>query len=230
MQVIYQDNHLFVVEKPVNIPVQEDSSQDPDLLTLSKEFIKEQDNKPGNVFLGLVHRLDRPVGGVIAFAKTSKAASRLSDQIRRRAMGRTYLVVVQGQAPQSAGQLRDFMYKDRHKNQSYIVNPEHTEAKEAILNYQVIASKNQLQLLAVQLETGRSHQIRVQLSHHGMPIQGDQKYNSKQAKTGQQIALWAYELELEHPTLKELMTFYSFPPTAEWPWSIFQHEISSLPD
>lgn len=225
MQVIYQDNHLFVVEKPVNMPVQEDSSQDADLLTLSKDFIKEQDQKPGNVFLGLVHRLDRPVGGVLVFAKTSKAAGRLSDQIRRRAMGRTYLVVVQGQAPRNKGQLKDYMYKDRSKNQSYVVNREHPEAKEAILNYQVIASNNQMQLLAVQLETGRSHQIRVQLSHHGMPILGDQKYNARQAQPGQQIALWAYELSLEHPTLKDIMSFHSIPPLESWPWSSFENEI-----
>lgn len=220
MHIIYQDNHLFVVEKPVNVPVQEDASGDLDLLTMGKAFIKEQDHKPGNVYLGLVHRLDRPVGGVIVFAKTSKAASRLSDQLRRRAIKRQYIVVCQGHPKQQEASLTDYMYKDRRENMSYIDDAKHPEGKKAKLHYKVLETKGSLSLLQVELETGRSHQIRVQLAHAGLPIYGDQRYNP-QAVVGEQIALLAYGLTLEHPTLKEEMTFTALPDERD-PWDTFK--------
>lgn len=218
--ILYEDNHLLLVQKPVNIPVQGDQSGDKDLLTYLKEDIKVRYNKPGNVYLGLVHRLDRPVGGAMVFAKTSKAASRLSDQVRRNAMGRTYYAVVQGQPKQASGRLVDYLYKNRQKNIVSIVPKNHKSGKKAVLDYTVIASKDGLSLLNVQLQTGRPHQIRVQMAGMGTPIWGDQKYGQQYSKVGQQIALWAQSLTLEHPTKKDDITVEAPLPTS-YPWDIW---------
>lgn len=149
--ILYEDNHLLLVQKPVNIPVQGDQSGDKDLLTHLKEDIKYRYQKPGNVYLGLVHRLDRPVGGAMVFAKTSKAASRLSDQVRRNAMEWTYLAVVNGKPKQASNRLEDYLYKNRQKNKVSIVSEHHKEGKKAVLDYSVIASKDGLSLVSVQL-------------------------------------------------------------------------------
>ncbi|MHA7118511.1 RluA family pseudouridine synthase [Aerococcus viridans] len=153
--ILYEDNHLLLVQKPVNIPVQGDQSGDKDLLSHLKEDIKYRYQKPGNVYLGLVHRLDRPVGGAMVFAKTSKAASRLSDLVRRNAMERTYLAVVNGKPKQASNRLVDYLYKNRQKNKVSIVSKHHKEGKKAVLDYSVIASKDGLSLLSVKLKTGR---------------------------------------------------------------------------
>ena len=168
--ILYEDNHLLMVEKPVNIPVQSDQSRDKDLLTILKEDIKVRYNKPGNVYLGLVHRLDRPVGGAMVFAKTSKAASRLSDQVRRNSMTRKYYAVVHGKPFKEQGQLTDYLLKDTRKNIVSIVPSDYKEGKKAVLTYKVLESNDQLSLLEVQLQTGRPHQIRVQLAGMGTPI------------------------------------------------------------
>ncbi|MFC0016044.1 MULTISPECIES: RluA family pseudouridine synthase [Allobacillus] len=219
--ILYEDNHLLVVEKPVNIPVQEDQSKDKDLLTLLKEDIKIRHKKPGNVFLALVHRLDRPVGGAMVFAKTSKAASRLSDQLRRKAIERTYLAVVHGVPSKAKDQLEDYLVKDHRKNIVRTAKPNEKEAKKAILDYEVASEKKGFSLLSVKLHTGRPHQIRVQLSSRGFPLYGDQKYGQRVNKPGQQIALWSNKLVLEHPTTKEVMEFTSTPPY-EYPWKLWQ--------
>lgn len=219
--ILYEDNHLLLVEKPRNIPVQEDSSRDLDLLTGLKQMIKVRDDKPGNVYLGLVHRLDRPVGGAMVFAKTSKAASRLSDMMRRQVIERQYWAVVHGVPKQKKDQLTDYLYKNTQKNQVAVVSSKHPGAKKAILNYQVLASREGFSLLAVQLETGRPHQIRVQLSAMGHPIYGDQKYGQKTSKVGQQIALWAQSLSLEHPIKKEPIHVEAKLPS-EYPWNIWE--------
>ncbi|MHC5268567.1 RluA family pseudouridine synthase [Enterococcus sp. LJL98] len=219
--ILYEDNHLLLVEKPVNLPVQEDSSRDLDLLNLLKDGIKKRDNKPGNVYLGLVHRLDRPVGGAIVFAKTSKAASRLSDMMRRQVIARKYWAVIQGVPKKKSGQLIDYLFKNTKKNQVSIVDKNHAQGKKAILNYQVLASQKGLSLVEVQLETGRPHQIRVQLAGMGHPIYGDQRYGREFSRVGQQIALWAHSLELEHPTKKEPVGGYSYPPR-EYPWDLWK--------
>ncbi len=220
IKVIYEDNHLLVVEKPINMLVQEDQTSDPDLLTELKAYIKTKYNKPGNVFLSLVHRLDRPVGGVIVFAKTSKAAGRLSDQLRRRVIERKYLVVTRGVMKEKEGRLVDHLLKDHRRNYVSVVSNKVKGSKEARLTYKTIGIKNNLSLLEVKLETGRSHQIRVQLAHLGHPIYGDQKYGEELNQVGQQIALWAHELSFKHPTTKEVMTFKTDPPTV-YPWDLY---------
>lgn len=224
--ILYEDNHLLVVEKPINIPVQEDRSGDKDLLNILKEDIKVRYQKPGNVYLGLVHRLDRPVGGVMVFAKTSKAASRLSDVIRRNQLNRTYLAIIRGIPHQQSGQLQDYLHKDRKKNRVYSVPASHKHGKKAILSYEIIHNDHdhQLSILSVRLHTGRSHQIRVQLAEFGYPLFGDQKYGAAVNQPGQQIALWAHTLEFPHTTSKEVNQYQSNPPN-EFPWTLW-HEMT----
>ncbi|MCM3110783.1 RluA family pseudouridine synthase [Lederbergia lenta] len=219
--ILYEDNHLLVVEKPINIPVQADISQDNDLLTILKNDLKTRYQKPGNVYLGLVHRLDRPVGGVMVFAKTSKAASRLSDVIRRGQLERKYLAVVRGTPPKKKSMLEHYLHKDTKKNKVHAVSAHNKNAKKAILEYETISSKEKLKLLSVLLHTGRPHQIRVQLSTSGFPLFGDQKYGQQVNRPGQQIALWAHKLEFKHPTTGEIMKIQSTPPN-EYPWSIWK--------
>lgn len=218
--ILYEDNHLLIVEKPVNIPVQGDNTGDKDLLTLLKEDLKIRYQKPGNVYLGLVHRLDRPVGGIIVFAKTSKAASRMSDVIRRQAMERIYFTVVRGSLARNQAVLVHHLIKNKQKNKVSAVSLHHKEAKKASLEYKKVAGKNRHSLLSVKLHTGRSHQIRVQLSTEGTPIYGDQKYGQDVNRPGQQIALWAYSLRFEHPVKKEVIEV-KCPPPNEHPWSLF---------
>lgn len=220
ISVLYEDNHLLVVQKPVNIPVQKDSTGDKDLLTILKHDLKIRYQKQGNVFLGLVHRLDRPVGGVMTFAKTSKAASRLSDVIRRRAFNRRYLAVVRGTPPANKGVLEHYLIKNNRENKVYTVPAHYKNAKKAILEYETIGKTKDLSLLSIRLYTGRPHQIRVQLSALGCPIYGDQKYGVKN-RPGQQIALWAHQLQFEHPTKKEEIKIESRPPR-EHPWNLWE--------
>lgn len=211
LKVIYEDNHIIVVEKIPNIPSQSDKTGDIDMLTLVKNYIKEKYNKPGNVYLGLVHRLDRPVGGIMVFAKTSKAAGRLSQQVRDKIFKKEYLTVVDGKIDKKSGTLEDYLYKDERNNISKVVNKDKKNAKLAKLDYEVLAYNEvkNLSLVKVNLHTGRHHQIRVQFSNFGHSIFGDQKYGTR--GQGKQIALWAYKLSIKHPITKEDMTFKDFP-------------------
>ena len=211
MKVIYEDNHIIVVEKMVNIPSQADKTEDVDMLSIIKSYLKEKYNKPGNVYLGLVHRLDRPVGGVMVFAKTSKAASRLSEQVRNKTFKKEYLVICNGKMEKEKDTLVDYLWKDEKKNTSYVVKPTKKNAKQAILDYEVLKydKAQKLSLLKMNLHTGRHHQIRVQLSSRMHAIYGDNKYHGRGAGTG--ICLWAYKLTLEHPITKQEMTFVDFP-------------------
>jgi 23S rRNA pseudouridine1911/1915/1917 synthase len=218
--VLYEDNHVIVVVKPVNVPTQEDESRDPDLLTLIKQDLKYRHQKPGNVYLGLVHRLDRPVGGVMVFAKTSKAASRLSDAVRTRAIRKCYTAVVHGKPKQDQASLRHFLFKDTKTNMVSVVTSSTPGAKEAILDYEVVGYQDGVSLVQVELQTGRPHQIRVQFAAIGCPLVGDQRYGAHLTKPGQQIALWSTELGFEHPTTKEALSFRSAPPM-EYPWSLW---------
>ncbi len=213
IKILYEDNHLLVVEKPINMPTQEDDSKDPDLLNELKKYIKEKYNKPGNVYLGLVHRLDRPVGGVMVFAKTSKAASRLSEQVRVHKLEKSYYAVIEGKLED--GKLVDKLLKDEKTNNT-IVSP---NGKESVLSFKNIIYKDGLSLVDIKLETGRSHQIRVQFSSRNHPLYGDQRYN-KHAKVGEQIALFAYKLSFEHPVTKEKLEFKLDKPN-KYPWNIF---------
>ena len=211
LKVIYEDNHIIVVEKIPNIPTQENKTGDTSMMTLVKKYIKEKYNKPANVYLGLVHRLDRPVGGVMVFAKTSKAASRLSKQVRDKVFKKEYLAVVDGSFGKNSGTLENYLYKDRKSNTSYVVSKDKKEAKFAKLDYEVLKydKENNLSLLKIDLHTGRHHQIRVQLANIGHSIYGDQRYGTR--GKNKQIALWAYKLTIEHPTKKEKMEFKDMP-------------------
>ncbi len=222
IKVIFEDNHILVVEKPVNIPVQEDDSKDDDLLSLLKDYLKVKYDKPGNVYLGLVHRLDRPVGGIMVFAKTSKAASRLSDQIRTNSFKKVYSAIIVNSNLPSSSTLTDYLLKNTKTNTVTCVKENTKDSKKAVLHYRVLSKINDLTLVKIQLETGRSHQIRVQFSSRNAPLWGDQRYN-KDAKPGQQIALWASSLTILHPTSKEEMTFTSEMPSS-YPWNIFKGE------
>ncbi len=218
IRVLYEDNHLLVVEKPANVPVQADASGDEDLLTACKGYIKEKYQKPGEVYLGLVHRLDRPVGGVMVFARTSKAAARLTEQFSAHRARKRYAAVAEGSAP-AEGRLTDWLLKNETTNTTSAVKEGTPGAKQAKLGFRTLVRENGLSLLDVDLQTGRPHQIRVQLSHAGWPIRGDQRYNPA-AKAGEQIRLWAYALTIAHPTLKEEMTFYALPPFSEFPTAV----------
>jgi 23S rRNA pseudouridine1911/1915/1917 synthase len=204
MQILYEDNHIIVVIKECNIPVQEDNSKDLDMLTMIKQYIKEKYNKPGNVYLGLVHRLDRPVGGVMVFAKTSKAASRLSEQIRNKSIEKRYIALTHNHTKEHEI-LKDKLLKNEKTNTSKIDE----KGKYAILEYNLIEYRNNMSLIDINLLTGRHHQIRVQLSHHGYPIYGDQRYGID--KEGIQIHLWAYKLKFKHPVKDEIMEFTYYP-------------------
>lgn len=217
VNVIYEDNHIIVVEKPRNILVQADNTKDIDLLTMVKQYLKEKYNKPGNVYLGLVHRLDRPVGGIMVLAKTSKAAGRITEAIKNHEFKKTYLAVLCGKL-EGAGILEDYLKKIEKENRTVV----DAAGKYAKLEYEVIDYQDNKTLVKINLITGRSHQIRVQFASRHLPLWGDQKYNSK-AVVGEQIALWATKIEFMHPVLKEVMCF-SLEPKDEYPWNIFKGE------
>lgn len=212
VKVIFEDNHVLVVEKPVNVLSQADNTNDEDMLTILKEYIKEKYQKPGNVYLGLVHRLDRPVGGVMVFARTSKAASRLSEDIRTRNFKKVYTALVYGKLREKSETLTHYLLKDENTNMVKVVPASDKNGKEAILDYEVLGYKGNASLVRVKLHTGRPHQIRVQFSAIGHPIIGDQRYGKELTRAGEQIHLWSSEITFTHPTTKEQMTFKSTPP------------------
>lgn len=220
VKVIYEDNHLLVVEKPVNILSQGDNTNDDDMVNLLKKYIKEKYNKPGNVYLGLVHRLDRPVGGVMVFAKTSKAASRLSEQVRNKTFKKSYKAVIHGTMKRKSDMLEDYLYKNKKTNMVSVVSKNHKEGKFSQLYYETVGNKDGFSLVKIDLKTGRSHQIRVQFASRNHPLYGDQRYGQNVNKVGQQIALWSNVIELVHPTTKEKMKFVCDPPN-EYPWNLF---------
>jgi 23S rRNA pseudouridine1911/1915/1917 synthase len=211
LNVLFEDNHIIVVEKMVNIPSQADKTGDIDMLTIIKDYLKEKYNKPGNVYLGLVHRLDRPVGGVMVFAKTSKAAGRLSEQVRVKDFQKKYLVVVNGKLEKDKGTFEDYLLKNERANMSRVVDEKTKNAKLASLDYEVLKYNEEINLsvVKVNLHTGRHHQIRVQFSSRNHSIYGDQKYGGR--GHGKQIALWAYSLSFLHPITKERMEFKVLP-------------------
>lgn len=220
INILFEDNHLLIVEKPCNMPVQQDESKDPDLLTCLKEDLKLRYNKPGNVYLGLVHRLDRPVGGIMIFAKTSKAASRLSDQIRTHQFQKTYRAVINFNDIKRQDTLCDYLKKDHRTNTSRVTSKTDPQGKESILSYSVLSTFENLAYIEIALKTGRSHQIRVQFSSRNHALWGDHRYNPA-AKENQQIALWAYSCKFLHPITKQIMEFQIDPPD-KIPWNYFR--------
>lgn len=224
IDVVYEDNQIIVVLKPQNVPSQADSSGDADMLTLVKDYIKQKYNKPGNVFVGLVHRLDRPTGGLMVFAKTSKAAGRLGEAIKANEISKNYLAVIEGKLKAANGTLKDYLLKNEKTNIVSVVGQAVAGAKYAELNYQTICEKQNLTLVKVGLVTGRSHQIRAQFKNYGNVLYNDFKYGSSSKGN---LALWAYELILTHPTTKQKMTFKVYPPQ-NGVWKKFENEISVL--
>jgi len=203
LEILYEDNHIIVVVKPFNILSQSDDTKDIDMLTLIKSYLKEKYNKPGNVYLGLIHRLDRPTGGIMVFAKTSKAASRLSEQIRLNLFTKKYLAIVNGYFDEKVGVFEDYILK-KEDNSSVISNL----GKYAKLEYEVLKEKSNLSLVNILLHTGRHHQIRVQFASRNHPLYGDQRYGETSKK---QLALFAYYLSFNHPVTKEKLEFIKYP-------------------
>jgi 23S rRNA pseudouridine1911/1915/1917 synthase len=216
LTVLYQDNHLIAVYKPNGLATQSDRAGGPSLLDQTKKWLKTEHNKPGNVFLGLVHRLDQPVSGVVLFAKTSKAASRLSKQFRERTTHKIYRAIVTGTPEQASGELIHYLRKENSLKATVFPRPT-PDTKKAELSYIVTETFAHGSLLEVTLKTGRFHQIRAQLAFIGHPILGDVKYGAPHPLPGQQIALYAWKLVVQHPISKEEIGFES-PPPPGWPF------------
>lgn len=214
LAVLYEDNHLLVVEKPAGVLTQSDKSGDDSLLEMCRRYVRERYNKQGNVFIGMVHRLDRPVSGAIVFARTSKAASRLSAQIRKGEMEKTYRAVVEGRL-EGEGVLEDYLVREGDKTLKVAASAH--EAQRAVLRYRSISATIKKTLVEIDLITGRKHQIRAQLSHTGHPVLGDRKYGSGIDLGKDRIALMSYSLTFKHPTREEVISFTAREPYW-WPW------------
>lgn len=214
LEILYEDNHLIAVVKPHGTPVQKDISRDISLIDLVKDYIKRRDKKPKNVFVSAVHRIDRPASGIVLLAKTSKAASRLAQAFRENRVCKKYLVVVEGSPLAKEQKLEGWIVKDRARNTSRVVPKQIEGAKYASLTYRVLGRFGRYSLLEIDLKTGRSHQIRVQLSSEGMPVAGDLRYGAK-SRFGKMIALFAASLIFPHPTKGEEIKVRAHPPK-EW--------------
>lgn len=207
LDIIYEDNHLIAVNKPVGVLVQGDATGDEPLSEKIKTYIKKKYNKPGNVYLGVVHRIDRPTSGVLVFAKTSKALSRLNKQFSQRETEKTYWALVENKPSLKDGKLIHYLKRNHKQNKSYAYPKPIPDSKKAILNYKFKKSLNHYHLLEIDLETGRHHQIRAQLSHIGCTIKGDLKYGAKRSNTNGGIHLHAKSLTINHPVKKKEITF-----------------------
>ena len=214
LNILYEDNHIIVVVKPYNVLSQGDSTKDASIMDEIKSYIKVKYNKPGNVYLGLVHRLDRPVGGVMVFARSSKAASRLCKSFNEHSITKKYLAIVNGKMDSDKGELVDYIDKDSNGN-AFISK----DGKKAILDYEVLQydKKNDCSLVSIDLKTGRHHQIRIQFASRGHYLLGDQRYGKLDNK---QICLFAYYLSFTHPVSKEVMEF-KYLPKSEGYWTRF---------
>jgi 23S rRNA pseudouridine1911/1915/1917 synthase len=209
MQVVYEDNHIIVVNKAPGEIVQGDKTGDYPLCDMVKDYLKEKYNKPGNVFCGVVHRIDRPVGGLVIFAKTSKALSRLNEMLRKGEIHKTYRAIVQGKREKKSDTLTHFLTSDGRINKSFVSEEYHAQWHKCILKYNVIAEGAHYSLLEIQLLTGRKHQIRAQLSATGTPIRGDLKYGAKRSNPDASISLLAYHLEFMHPVSHQPISLYA---------------------
>jgi 23S rRNA pseudouridine1911/1915/1917 synthase len=210
LDVVYEDNHIIVVIKPPGVISQADKTDTDDMLARIRGYIKIKYDKPGDVYIGLVHRLDKPVGGLMVFARTSKAASRLNDQQRENRIDKYYLAVVRGRPELLESRIEGYIIKDRDENISKMTKTDDAGAKYVSLSYRVLGSSDDHSLLEIKLHTGRSHQIRVQLQDHGFPLEGDRKYD-RGPYLHHSVALWAYKLEFVHPVKKIPVSFVSLP-------------------
>lgn len=221
MQIVYEDNHLIIVNKSSSEIVQGDKTGDTPLSEIVKSYLKEKYNKPGNVFLGVVHRLDRPVSGLVVFAKTSKALSRLNEMFRTNDVHKTYWAIVKELPKKPEGTLVNWLVRNEKQNKTFVYDTEKTSSKKAILDYKVIAHSQNYHLLEIHLHTGRHHQIRCQLAHMGCPIKGDLKYGSPRSNPDGSICLHSRYVEFIHPVSRE--TIRAIAPLPEGKlWGAFQ--------
>ena len=219
-RILYEDNHLIVVNKLPSEIVQGDKTGDRCLLDDVKDYIKEKYNKPGNVFAGLVHRIDRPVSGAVVFAKTTKALSRMTVKVKERDFQKVYLAIVKNRPPKDSDVLENYLAKNEKQNKSYVVPAGAKDAKLARLSYRLVGRSDNYYLLELELFTGRHHQIRCQLAHIGCPIKGDLKYGYQRSNPDASICLHSYKITFEHPTLKTQMTVTA-PMPKGMPWDAF---------
>ncbi|MCR4559352.1 MAG: RNA pseudouridine synthase [Bacteroidales bacterium] len=226
MQVIYEDNHIIIVSKTVNEIVQGDKTGDETLTDKVKKYIKEKYSKPGEVFLGLTHRLDRPTSGVVIFAKTSKALSRLNAMFRDGEIHKTYWAITSNRPNEDEGTLEDFLKKNEKLNKSFIAKASDKEAKKAILNYKIISVSDRYYLWEINLLTGRHHQIRCQLANIGCPVKGDLKYGYPRSNPDGGLSLHARKVEFIHPVSKKEISVTAEVPEGDKLWEFFQDSVT----
>lgn len=224
--ILYEDNHIIVVLKPQNIACCPDESGDDNLFDCIKRYLKEKYEKPGNVFLGLIHRLDRPTGGVMVYAKTSKAAARLSEQLKSGGFEKKYLAVLCGTPSKKSATLENYLRKNSVNNMVYVCTQTEEGAKFASLDYEIIGEAGGLSLAEIKLHTGRTHQIRVQMAAINAPVYGDMRYGGENAVKGK-LSLWAYSLSFSHPVTGEKLRYIAEPPLSEKPWKFFRLDLKA---
>lgn len=224
LEILYEDNHIIAVLKPQNIACCPDETGDDNLFSRIQRYLVEKYNKPGNAYLGLVHRLDRPTGGVMVYAKTSKAAGRLCEGMKSGAFEKKYFAVLCGSPAKKSGRLENYLRKNSVTNTVYICTQSEEGAKFAALDYEIKAEARGLSLVEIKLHTGRTHQIRVQTAGINCPVYGDMRYGANAVKG--KLALWAYYLSFPHPVTGEKMKFMAEPPRDEAPWKLFDEYIS----
>lgn len=229
MQVVYEDNHIIIVYKQSGEIVQGDKTGDKPLSDTVKEWIKARYNKPGNVFLGVVHRLDRPVAGLVMFGKTSKATSRLNAMFREGQVHKTYWAIVSGTPKADEATLDNWLVRNEKQNKSYAYDHEVPNSKHALLRYKVVARSDNYTLLAVDLLTGRHHQIRCQLAHAGMPIKGDLKYGARRSNPDGSISLLSHRMSFVHPVSKKTIDITSPVPNDNLWHAMEQMALSAEP-
>lgn len=224
-RILYEDNHIIAINKTSSEIVQGDKTGDIPLPELLKKYIKEKYNKPGDVFLGVTHRLDRPVSGVVLFARTSKALSRLNEMFKEQKVEKTYWAIVQNKPKENEGRLTHFLVRNEKQNKSYAYESERKNSKKALLSYRLIASSERYHLLEVQLETGRHHQIRCQLAAIGCPIKGDLKYGSPRSNPNKGISLHARSVRFIHPVSQKEIYLEAPTPEGDVLWKALQEQL-----
>lgn len=230
MEVIYEDNHIIIVNKAPGEIVQGDKTGDTPLVDIVKDWIKEKYSKPGNVFCGVVHRLDRPVGGVVVFAKTSKALARMNEMFRLGKVEKTYLAITRNRPVKDTQRLTGYLTSVERTNKSYLSPTPRDGAKPVALSYKYIAGSDRYHLLEIHLETGRKHQIRVQLSAMGCPVKGDLKYGDKRSNPDGSISLRAHRVRFEHPVSGKLIDVTAPLPAGDSLWQAFSPAVAKLQD